>query len=142
MIPSRLPDGRRANRSQPTSCSTGSKLVGAGWGRRRSTRILSALRRILADAERDPAFAAEALTLPSEAFLADQVAVVDVDAIHAARESARVELGRALSMELASAYVVLTDPGPYQIDGMAIGRRALRKTCLAYLSRVAADRGA
>jgi len=82
--------------------------------------LVTALRRILADAERDPAFAAEALTLPSEAFLADQVAVVDVDAIHAARESARVELGRALSMELASAYVALADTGPYQIEGAAI----------------------
>src|SRR5271165_5566298 len=104
--------------------------------------LVTALRRILADAERDPAFAAEALTLPSEAFLADQLAVVDVDAIHAARESARVELGRALSMELASAYVALADAGPYQIDGTAIGRRALRNTCLAYLAAADAERGA
>ena len=104
--------------------------------------LVTALRRILADAERDPAFAAEALTLPSEAFLADQLAVVDVDAIHAARESARAELGRALSMELASAYVALADAGPYQIDGTAIGRRALRNTCLAYLAAADAERGA
>jgi len=104
--------------------------------------IVTALRRILADAERDPAFAAEALTLPSEAFLADQLAVVDVDAIHAARESARVELGRALSMELASAYVALADAGSYRIEGAAIGRRALRNTCLAYLATADAERGA
>ena len=101
--------------------------------------LVAAMRRILADADRDPAFAAEALTLPSEAFLADQLAVVDVDAIHAARESARDELGRALSMELAAAYVALADAGPYRIDGAAIGRRALRNTCLAYLA--AADAG-
>ena len=63
--------------------------------------LVTALRRTLADADRDPAFAAEALTLPSEAFLADQLVVVDVDAIHAARESTRVELSRALSMEFA-----------------------------------------
>jgi len=104
--------------------------------------LVTALRRILADADRDPAFAAEALTLPSETFLADQLPVVDVDAIHAARESARVELGRALSMELASAYVALADPGPYQIDGPSIGRRALRNTCLAYLAAADPDRGA
>jgi aminopeptidase N len=104
--------------------------------------LVTALRRILADAGRDPAFAAEALALPSETFLADQLAVVDVDAIHAARESARVELGRALSMELASAYVALADAGPYQIDGTAIGRRALRNTCLAYLAAADAERGA
>jgi aminopeptidase N len=104
--------------------------------------LVTALRRVLADVERDPALAAEALTLPSEAFLADQLAVVDVDAIHTARESARVELGRALSMEFASAYVALADAGPYRIEAAAIGRRALRNTCLAYLAAADAERGA
>jgi aminopeptidase N len=104
--------------------------------------LVTALHGILADADRDPAFAAEALTLPSETFLADQVEVVDVDAIHAVRENARGELGRALSLELASAYVTLADPGPYEIDGASIGRRALRNTCLAYLAAADAGRGA
>jgi aminopeptidase N len=104
--------------------------------------LVTALRRILADADSDPAFAAEALTLPSEAFLADQLVVVDVEAIHAARESTRVELGRALLMEFASAYVALADAGPYEIEGAAIGRRALRNTCLAYIAAADAERGA
>src|SRR5271169_3380181 len=104
--------------------------------------LVAAMRRMLADADRDPAFAAEALTLPSESFLADQLAVVDVDAIHAARESAREELGRALSMELAAAYVALADAGPYRIDGASIGRRAMRNTCLAYLAAADPERGA
>src|SRR6516225_2374208 len=104
--------------------------------------LVTALQRILAAADHDPAFAAEALTLPSEAFLADQLEVVDVDAIHAARESARREVGRALSIELASAYVTLADAGPYQIDGTSIGRRALRNTCLAYLAAADPEKGA
>jgi aminopeptidase N len=104
--------------------------------------LVTALRRVLADAEGDPAFAAEVLTLPSEAFLADQLEVVDVDAIHVARESARADLGRAMSMELASAYVALADTGPYRIDGAAIGRRALRNTCLAYLAAADAEKAA
>src|SRR5262249_7894016 len=102
----------------------------------------AAFRRVLADAEHDPAFAAEALILPSEAFLADQLEVVDVDAIHTARETARIEIGRALSIELASAYVALADSGPYQIDGTALGRRALRNTCLGYLAAADAEKGA
>jgi aminopeptidase N len=104
--------------------------------------LLMALGRVLGDAEGDPAFAAEALTLPSEAFLADQLEVVDVDAIHTVREAARVEIGRALSMEFASAYRALADSGPYQIDGGSIGRRALRNTCLAYLAAADAEKGA
>src|SRR5262249_16260295 len=35
--------------------------------------LVAAMRHVLTDADRDPAFAAEALTLPSEAFLADQL---------------------------------------------------------------------
>jgi aminopeptidase N len=100
------------------------------------------MRRILTDADRDPAFAAEALTLPSEAFLADQLAVVDVDAIHAAREGARAALCAALAAEFAAAYRDLADAGPYSIDGTSIGRRALRNACLAYLTAADPEKGA
>src|SRR6516225_6309049 len=78
--------------------------------------LVATMRRILADADRDPAFAAEALSLPSESFLADQLAVVDVDAIHAAREGARAALGQTLVAEFAAAYRELADAGPYSID--------------------------
>jgi aminopeptidase N len=104
--------------------------------------LIAAMRRILADGNRDPAFAAEALILPSEAFLADQLAVVDVDAIHAAREGARAALGEALAAEFATAYRDLADAGPYSIDGTSIGRRALRNACLAYLAAADPEKGA
>ena len=48
--------------------------------------LIDALAATLRDADADPAFAAEALALPGEAFLADQMAVADVDAIHAVRD--------------------------------------------------------
>ena len=104
--------------------------------------LVMAMRQTLADAGPDPAFAAEALSLPSESFLADQLAVVDVDAVHAAREAARAEIGRALTAEFAAAYTALADPGPYRIDGAAIGRRGLRNTSLAYLAAADPERGA
>jgi aminopeptidase N len=104
--------------------------------------LVAAMRRILADAARDPAFAAEALILPSEAFLADQLAVVDVDAIHAARERARAALSEALAAEFAAAYRDLADAGPYSIDGASIGWRALRNACLAYLAAAGPEKGA
>ena len=49
-----------------------------------SQAFLDAVRRVLDDT--DPAFAAEALVLPSEGFLAEQLDVVDPDALHAAQE--------------------------------------------------------
>jgi len=104
--------------------------------------LIAAMRRILADTERDPAFAAEALSLPSEAFLADQLSVVDVDAIHAAREGARAALGEALAAEFAAAYRERADAGPYSIDSNSIGRRALRNACLGYLAAADPEKGA
>ena len=82
----------------------------------------------------DPAFVAEALMLPGEAFLADQMAVVDPDAIHAARDLTRKAIAAGLQEKLAAQYERLTDTGPYTTDGAAVGRRSLRNTCLAYLS--------
>ena len=82
----------------------------------------------------DPAFTAETLSLPSETFLADQMAVADIDGIHAVREQARAAIGRALRADLHTTYERLSDAGPYEIDGASIGRRALRNTCLAYLA--------
>jgi aminopeptidase N len=104
--------------------------------------LIAAIDKTLAGAEADPAFAAEAITLPSEGFLADQLAVVDVEGVHAAREAARAEIGRALAAPFAAAYGALADPGPYRIDGPAIGRRALRNACLAYLAAADPEHGA
>ena len=59
--------------------------------------------------EQEPAFAAEALALPGEATLADKMDVVDVDAIHAARDLARSAIGRALADRLRGLYDSLTD---------------------------------
>ncbi len=83
--------------------------------------------------DQEPAFAAEALALPGEATLADKMTVVDVDAIHQARDTARIAIGRALGEKFRATYHRLTDTGAYQIDGASIGRRSLRNTCLSYL---------
>jgi len=95
--------------------------------------LITALTNTLAGADADPGFAAEALALPGEAFLADQMKVADIDAIHAARQHARAEIGRALAPALRAAYERLTDADAYTIDGPAMARRALRNTCLSYL---------
>jgi aminopeptidase N len=112
--------------------------MAAAWRRGETvplaTGLIEALAATLRAGDADPAFAAEALMLPSESFLADQMAVVDVDAIHAVRSMARIAVGTALAAELRATYDRLTDTGPYRIDGDSIGRRALRNACLAYLA--------
>ncbi len=96
--------------------------------------LIEAMAATLALADADPALIAEALSLPSETFLADQTEVADVEAIHAVRERVRTAIGRELRDALHATYTRLTDTGPYRIDGGSIGRRALRNTCLAYLA--------
>jgi aminopeptidase N len=101
--------------------------------------LAEALANTLANADADPGFAAEALMLPSESYVADQMATVDPDAIHAVREALRRQIGVRLGAALRAAYERLADPGPYRIDGAAIGRRALRNACLGYLAAAGAD---
>ncbi len=96
--------------------------------------LVEAARATLARGASDPAFAAEALMLPAEGFLADQMAVVDVGNIHTAREFSRAEIGRALHADLAATYAMMTDAGAYAPDARGVGRRALRNACLSYLN--------
>src|SRR5262249_52280374 len=53
---------------------------------------------------------------------------------HAARDAARIVIGDTVRGALRETYDRLTDNAPHRIDGTAIGRRALRNTCLGYLA--------
>jgi aminopeptidase N len=103
--------------------------------------LIEGVRRLLDERLTDTAFAAEAVTLPGEAFLADQMAVVDAEAIHAAREFARAGIGRSLARDLAARYAELADAGPYCPQSAAIGKRALRNACLSYLAAGVPEQG-
>jgi aminopeptidase N len=96
-----------------------------------SAAYIAAARNVLGDP--DPAFAAEALNLPAETFLAEQLDLVDPDALHEARNRLRRELARALKQDLLSRYRDLEGKGPYSPDAVSAGKRALRNLCLAYL---------
>jgi aminopeptidase N len=96
-----------------------------------SQAFLDAVRRVLDD--KDPAFAAETLVLPSEGFLAEQLEVVDPDALHAARNTLRVAIAKALKDELLVKYGALKVTDPYSPDATQVGRRTLRNVCMGYL---------
>ncbi|HTS54640.1 MAG TPA: aminopeptidase N [Burkholderiales bacterium] len=95
--------------------------------------FVAAFGRVLADGASDPAFAAEALSLPSESYIAEQMQVVDPDAVHAVRVELRRHLARSLGEELLAAYAALQTSGPYSPDAKAAARRGLRNLCLGYL---------
>ncbi|MDH4333150.1 MAG: aminopeptidase N [Desulfobulbaceae bacterium] len=81
----------------------------------------------------DKAFLALMLTLPSEEYLAEQMEVVDVEAIHGARTFARRTLARSLHLLWEQGYQANRVDGPYRYDPGLAGQRALRNLCLAYL---------
>ncbi|MEO8306893.1 MAG: aminopeptidase N [Pseudomonadota bacterium] len=95
--------------------------------------LAQAFARVLADAQRDPAFAAEALSLPPEVVIAGQLNEIDPEAVHAARLAMRRFLSGRLSTQLRGAYDTFATPGAYQPDAVSSGRRALHNLCLAFL---------
>jgi len=106
--------------------------------------FVEAYARVLAEADggdagADEAFIAETLTLPSPDFLADHMMRVDVEAIHAALDTARAQLAATHRAALLAAYRVRCDAGPYRIDPQAMGRRALKNLCLELLAARAED---
>jgi len=95
--------------------------------------LLKAFRGILSDRVADPALLAEALKLPDEDYLADQMDVVDVDGIHAARRFIKKGLAEGLKDLFTERYTELDDGSPYQKTAAAMARRSLKNTCLSYL---------
>jgi aminopeptidase N len=89
--------------------------------------------------EKDPAFVAETLALPSETFLAEQMPVVDPDTLHASRNALRRALAVHFKSELLEIHGSLRVAGPYSPDAVASGRRALRNLALSYLMELETD---
>ena len=94
--------------------------------------------RVLADAEADPAFAAEALALPSATFLGERMAVIDVDGIHAARKATYRRLAGAHAESLLDLRHRLAEPG-YALTPAAIGKRQLRNLILALMAELGGE---
>jgi aminopeptidase N len=93
--------------------------------------LIAALRAVVGDDALDPALRAQLLMLPSEGFVAEQMPVVDPDALRHARNAVRRHLGRALAEELAAIDAAMHDAGPYSPDTLAAGRRMLRNTAMS-----------
>jgi aminopeptidase N len=94
--------------------------------------VVEAVRETLANQALDPAFVAEAVLLPSEAFIGDHMLVVDPDAIRAAREALRRRLAETLEGQWRDAYAA-NAANRFQYSPAAKGARRLRTVALNYL---------
>ncbi len=103
--------------------------------------FIAAMRQILRHPTLDAAFKDLLLTPPSEAYVAEKLAVVDPQRIHAAREAMRMQLAAALRDDWAWAYEQPQLAGAYTPDPVSAGKRSLANLALSMLCLDAVARG-
>jgi len=90
--------------------------------------------RLLEDESLDGSLRALALTLPGEKQVGQAMAVIDVDAIHTAREFAIRELARRHRARFERVHEGARADAPYANDRASIDRRRLANAALRYLA--------
>ncbi len=115
-------------------------VASASGGRVDHAPVVAAVRNTLSNNALEPALIAEAVLLPSEAFVGDQLLVIDPDAIHAAREALRASLGADLLDQWQGAYAAHGGKA-FAYSPVAKGARRLSNVALGYIM-AAHDTGA
>jgi aminopeptidase N len=113
-------------------------LVASVEGRTDHEGVIAAVANTLANADLDLAFIAEAVLLPSESFIGDQMKIVDPEAIFHAREALRRDLGTRLETQWRQAYA-RGEGQPYAYTPEGKGLRRLRTVALGYIAASGAD---
>ncbi len=98
--------------------------------------VVAAFARVLTDESLSPSFRELALMLPSEAYLAEQMAESNPAAVHAARQFVRKRLANALRKDWLAVYEKHRTPGAYEATPEAAGHRALKNLALSYLAEL------
>jgi len=96
--------------------------------------LSEAFKGLLEDKVSDPALLAEAMILPDEDYLGQQMSVVDVDGLHQARNFVRKSLAASLGSLFRDRYDRLNTDEAYEISARAMARRSLKNLCLSYLA--------
>ncbi|MGM0536359.1 MAG: aminopeptidase N [Pseudomonadota bacterium] len=104
-------------------------------------RVIEAFRTLLASEVDDKAVLAQMLTLPTEAYIAEQQPLVDVDAIHAARTFVKQNLALALRDDFLRIYRQNQDDAPYAPEPGQIAARSLKNVALSYLMAIEDETG-
>ncbi|TPQ24724.1 aminopeptidase N [Methylomonas koyamae] len=98
--------------------------------------VIEAYRKVLADVGGDLSYQALLLALPEESYLSGQMAIIDVDAVHQAREFVKKTLATSLADQFLALYRQHHRDESGCFDAGAVGRRRLKNTCLSYLSKL------
>lgn len=98
--------------------------------------LSDSLRASLNDQTLDPAFRETVLTLPAETVIAEQMEVIDPQAIHTARRFLRLSLAQDLRKDFSAIYKANQTEGAYSPDAASSGKRALKNLALSYLAEL------
>ena len=96
------------------------------------TFFIETFRKVLQDKALDKALMARIVSLPGEDYMAQQMDVVDVDAIHAVREFCKQTIAFELMDEFAVHYEE-NQCKAYSLTPEAMGQRSLKNICLSYM---------
>lgn len=98
---------------------------------------IDAFRSTLTDNKTDKALLAEALVLPTETYMAEQMKIIDPAAIRIVRQFVMKALAQATWDDLLQVYRANRLEGRYHIDSLSVGKRRLKNRVLAYLMSLA-----
>ncbi|MCK9606561.1 MAG: aminopeptidase N [Methylomonas sp.] len=98
--------------------------------------VVKAFHALLAEEGDDLSYQALLLSLPDESYLAGQMPIVDVEAIHHAREFVKTTLAHDLRDDFDRVYRIHHRDESGQFSADAIGRRRLKNVCLSYLNQL------
>lgn len=95
--------------------------------------FIDAIRANLIDKETDKSLIAQAITLPSEVYIAQQLAVIHPEILHEARQFVIKQIGRSLKEEFSAIYSSNGEEGEYKVNNVSVGKRRLKNCCLGYM---------
>ena len=96
-------------------------------------KFIHGCEQLLTDDKLDNALKAQALVLPSEAYLLEQLEVADVDAVFETRQQLKLIMAERLNSHFQLVYADLTSVSDYEFNSDEAGKRSLRNLALMYL---------
>lgn len=94
---------------------------------------LEAFRKCLTDRQADRAIIAQAITIPAETYISQEMSIIDPDNLHRARNMVIKELRTKLLGDFIHIYQENNVKGAYSITPEAMGVRSLKNCCLKFM---------
>ncbi len=95
--------------------------------------LIDAFRNVLLNESLDKAIISQTIALPTEAYLAEQMEIIDVEAIHSVREAMKKVMVESLRKDFENQYHFLHSDEKPSYDHKSIGKRSLKNLALSYL---------